>query len=328
MEVPYGLNRFDFAKRKHQWCASMRRSFKRSSRALLLSAGLHFAIAAAIYALPFMLLDKQKKLIRPEPLVLDLRESPKKAQPSHGSVSLKRSRKTGVNKSSRPTLKSISPSFKPSYGTDVAIAQSDGSSEAPALDDPQSYGFNAKTYDKGNAIRGFLEALHSRVNNALVFDSILAQYNHFGTVYLQFEVDKRGTLRIETLRASTTDRILKVHVIRSALVPALREPLKESFWLTGRETIQLRARFQFVRSRKQTTLWDDNPETISGYSLTFRRFTPERAVPRTLGDHLVNGGIDSDLFAMYEAWQKFNKARERRRLDVDPFAVYKADPMY
>lgn len=300
-------------------------------RAFLFSAIFHLLVATSFYFLPGVRPRKSVPAPARDQMIVDLQDVPKSAHLPQGSVTSKRSGKKRIGKSNKLSLKSLTPSFKPAtglLGADNANTDGDDEATEPAFDSPTGYGLNAKTYDKGNAIRGFLQAVHARINNALIFDSILAQYNHFGTVYLEFEIDRRGVLRLETLRANTDDRILKVHAVRSALVPALHRPLKENLWLKDRDSVRLRARFQFVRSRQETTLWDRNPEGISGYSLTFRRFTPERAVPRKLSEHLLNGGIDYDLFAMYEAWQKYNKANERRRLDVDPFAVYKTDPIY
>ena len=210
-----------------------------------------------------------------------------------------------------------------------AGAPSESNVEAWAeFDDPQSYSLSGDSYDQGNAYRGFLEAIHARINGRLIFDSILAQYGHFGRVFIEFEVDHRGVISTETLRTSTNDKILKVHVIRSALLPGLAQPLKESFWLKQQPQIRVRARFEFLKGSVEANLYDQNPERVSGLALSFRRFTPEMKVARTLGKQLLNGGLSYDLFAMYESWEKYNKARERERLDIDPFAIHRADEYY
>jgi hypothetical protein len=269
-----------------------------------------------------------------EPVIVELRESPTPETKAPVARSRNVGRSTVVSKRPGQTspdlaLADLSPnSVGIRTGVSTGNFESFESMDEPALDNPQGYSLSAKSYDEGNAIRGFLEAVYNRVNNRLIFDSIFAQYGHFGAVYIQFNVDHRGVIDSASIRTSAKDKILKVHAIRSALLPGLATPLKENLWLDERPALKLRARFEFLKGSVDQNLFDSNPEKIAGLALSFRRFTPEVKVARTLGQHLVNGGINYDLFAMYDSWEKYNKARERRRLDTDPFSIHKADEYY
>lgn len=230
-----------------------------------------------------------------------------------------------------PSLDALAPGLRARLSSGSAAASAEPSSavarDALAFDDPGAYqmGF-AREEDQD--IGAFVEALHRRVDGKLLFDSLLAQYGHFGTVYAEFAVDRTGLLLQNSIRGGGHDRALKVYAIRSALVPALSQKLPESLWLKERDRVVLRAQFQFVFSESESSLFDENPASISGRALTFRRFTAQKPSARTLGQHLANGGLDVDAFRMRDAWKRYLKARENRRLDVDPFSVLRADPLY
>ena len=265
------------------------------------------------------------------PVIIDLVVAPEPAiQRSAPRKQMQVGSRKRLNYSGGPpqvTRQRLDSIFRPDFAESVRgdVAASSEKNELPFYE-AESYGISGESYDAGNAVRGFTEALYNKINNRLIFDSILAQYNHFGTVYVEFRVNRKGLLIENSLRLQSTDRILQVHVLRSALIPALSKELPQNLW--PEEDVKLRARFQFFQSTTQSTLFDSDPEKIAGTALTFRRFTVERRVARNLGQHLMNGGINVDLFAMYEAWGKYEKAQERSRLDVDPFSVYRADPYY
>ncbi|MGE9745456.1 energy transducer TonB family protein [Bdellovibrio bacteriovorus] len=162
-----------------------------------------------------------------------------------------------------------------------------------------------------------------RIDSELMFDSILAQYNHFGTVMLQFEVDEKGYLLEKSLRASSEDPILKVHAVR-AVRKALTEKFQELKWSSENTIFQ--AKFEFLSDSPSLNF--RKQREFGKPVLNFTRATKEKPVATNLQDHLLNGGIDYDAFAMVERWQKYNK---KKRLDVgeyDPFAHYRKDPAY
>ncbi|WP_291515855.1 hypothetical protein [Bdellovibrio sp. ArHS] len=158
-----------------------------------------------------------------------------------------------------------------------------------------------------------------------MFDSILAQYNHFGSVYVEFEVDAQGRLQNTNLRVSSSDSILKVHVMR-ALRKGLKETFKEEKWNPSGQTSILQAKFEFLQGSADVNF--QKQKAFGKPILVFKRATTEKPLPTTMGEHLLNGGISYDAFAMAERWEKFNKKKKLRELSFDPFTTYKADPDY
>lgn len=90
--------------------------------------------------------------------------------------------------------------------------------------------------------------------------------------------------------------------------------------------IIFQAKFEFVLDSPTLNL--RKQKEFGKPVLVFRRATSEKPVANTLGDHLMNGGIDYDAFAMVEKWQKYNKKKFLRQAEYDPFAHYRSDPAY
>lgn len=162
-----------------------------------------------------------------------------------------------------------------------------------------------------------------RIDSELMFDSILAQYNHFGTVMLQFEVDEKGYLLEQSLRAFSEDAVLKVHAVR-AVRKALTEKFQEPKWSTENTIFQ--AKFEFLQDSPSLNF--RKQREFGKPVLNFTRATKEKPVATNLQDHLLSGGIDYDAFAMVERWQKCNKRKRLAVGEYDPFAHYRKDPAY
>ena len=79
-----------------------------------------------------------------------------------------------------------------------------------------------------------------------MFDSILAQYNHFGTVMVEFEVNAQGLIVEKKVRIAAEDPILKVHVMR-AIRRGLNETFRKEKWNPLRINTTLQARFDFLQ---------------------------------------------------------------------------------
>ena len=232
------------------------------------------------------------------------------------------------------TLNNLLPKFRPTGLEDSANRDArsieDSNSDQPAIDDSRVYGLGVGSFDFGAANHGFLEAIWRKIDANLIFDSLLAQYAHFGNVFVEFLVFADGRIDETSVFSRGRDRILRVHAIR-ALRSGLREPLAAN--LRIKEAVRLRAQFQFILNG--SSLFDENPARISGRAMTFRRFTNQRPLVHGAGEIFKSGGmghfeggVNTDLAAMYDALNKFLKMKEHQRLGHDPFAIYKADPIY
>lgn len=306
---------------------------KRSNQfvAIAISLVLHAAVLAPLLLSDSPVLPREEDKV---PTVVELLESfpsqpatlgaDRQHKQAHGRANSSRASKTAAT---LPGLQELKSDFKfGRFAPNARKAQAGDESlvtDGQAFDDPRSYRLSSETYVEGMNNHGFLEAVFNRVNGFVIFDSLLAQYGHFGTVYAEFILDHRGILRAESVRAHADDGILRVHSLR-ALRFSLSAPLAQSYWLSEGKTMRMRIRFQYLQGG--STLFDENPEKVAGLAVTIRRRTGERPVARSLGQQLLGGGIQVDPFAMYEKWEKYLKARERQRFATDPFADYRVDP--
>ena len=171
----------------------------------------------------------------------------------------------------------------------------------------------------------FYQAIYERIDQHIVFDSLLAQYDHFGTVVVQFEVSPQGRLLDQNIKVWAEDAILKVHVMR-ALRKALATELVKNKWLNIESKLLARAKFDFVSAG--SSINRDKQKAFGKPTFNFVRATTEKPVASNLRDHLTSGGIGLDPFAMAEKWKKYSQAENRRAGDVDPFSHYRRDPDY
>lgn len=171
----------------------------------------------------------------------------------------------------------------------------------------------------------FHRHVYTQIDSRLIFDSLLAQYNHFRRVQMKFTVSGKGLLLGDSLSARSDDRVLQVHAAR-ALRAALAEEFPQTKWAAGRKEVTFAAQFDFIQTSAST-----QPEKQRGFvkpRLHFQRVTSEKPLANTLGDHLMNGGIDYNLFAAAERWEKYNKRKMLQNAQFDPFEHYKKDPAY
>lgn len=193
------------------------------------------------------------------------------------------------------------------------------------LVDSQTYLEGTGALSGNTDLWAFNKYLFERIDSHLSFDSILAQYNHFGSVYVEFTVNPDGTLKSDSLRVVTADKILKVHSLR-ALRKALWnsfEPIKQN--PLGTETL-VRAQFSYLRGDPSVNFQKQN--VFSKSVFVFKRATNEKPIPTNMADHLLSGGIDYDPFAMAERWQKYKKREFHKSVQFDPLDSYRRDSDY
>jgi hypothetical protein len=171
----------------------------------------------------------------------------------------------------------------------------------------------------------YFQQVFKKIDEQLLFDSLLAQYGHFGNVYVEFEVDEKGYFVERGLKVTADDAILKVHALR-ALIRGLRESFDKTKWNPTGKSQVFQAQFSFIQGH-----YGDNSKKQTAFAkpvLKFTRATAEKPIPTNLKEQLLTGGVDYDLFAAAERWQKYNKRKKLREQEFDPFSTYKADPLY
>ena len=179
--------------------------------------------------------------------------------------------------------------------------------------------------ENGNQNWTYHREIYRRIDSNLTFDSILAQYNHFGRVYVQFKVNENGFLDLENLKADASDPILKVHVLR-AIKKSLLKPLENMDREKLFEVGFFQAEFNFRYGDH-----NENFEKQSNFGrpvFVFNRATGEKPVPKEMLDHLLSGGVTPDISLMYDRWQKYNKKKHLEAIQFDPFENYRRDAFY
>lgn len=179
--------------------------------------------------------------------------------------------------------------------------------------------------ENGNKNWSYHREIYRRINANLTFDSILAQYNHFGRVYVQFKVNEDGFLDLENLKADAGDPILKVHVLR-AIKKSLLKPLENIDREKLFEVGFFQAEFNFRYGDHNENF--DKQSNFGRPVFVFNRATGEKPVPKEMLDHLLSGGVTPDISLMYDRWQKFNKKKHLEAIHFDPFENYKRDAFY
>ncbi len=215
--------------------------------------------------------------------------------------------------------------FGSGYVIDSKIKPSDMERPESDYTDHANYIGDAEGFISDGNQWSYFQQVFQKIDEQLLFDSLLAQYGHFGNVYVEFEVDEQGHFVERGLRVTADDAILKVHALR-ALIKGLRETFDKTKWNpTGKSQI-FQAQFSFLYEK-----YGDNSRKQTAFAkpvLKFTRTTSEKTIPTNLKEHLLNGGVDYDLFAATERWQKYNKRKKLREQEFDPFSTYKADPLY
>lgn len=171
----------------------------------------------------------------------------------------------------------------------------------------------------------FHQALYSRIDSFVLFDSLLAQYSHFGVVFVEFQVEPTGVLLGTSLRTSAEDPILKVHALR-ALRKALSNPLLAELRSHELKPLTFKAKFEFLSGSREINF--EKQKAFNHQTFVFSRATSEKPQSTDLSEHLLNGGVGLDPFAVADAWEKYNKHEYRQNTQVDPFESYRRDSDY
>jgi hypothetical protein len=179
--------------------------------------------------------------------------------------------------------------------------------------------------EDGNENWSFFKEVYFKVDSNLSFDSLLAQYNHFGRVYVQFKLDENGVLLAENLKVQARDSILKVHVLR-AIKKSFSEPMNVLNHQKGDSGLLFQARFDFNLGEYQNNFYKQ--KNFGRPVFSFTRFTEEKPVPENLLEQLLTGGVSPNVSLMYERWQKYNQKHRRSAVQFDPFESYRRDPFY
>lgn len=171
----------------------------------------------------------------------------------------------------------------------------------------------------------FYKAIYHKIDQQLIFDSMLAQFKHFGRVQIQFTVTSLGFIDFKNIQIIAADPILKVHVLR-ALNRALAKPLEMNKQLKTNESIVIQSQFNFKFT--DPSLNFEKQKNFGSKKFIFNRATLEKPIPEDLLEHLANGGVTPNISLMIERWQKYNRTQDWKKFQFDPFIDYKSDPFY
>ncbi|MGZ3690648.1 MAG: hypothetical protein ACXVAX_04045 [Pseudobdellovibrio sp.] len=198
---------------------------------------------------------------------------------------------------------------------------------ATGFNDPRAYDNNIDEIfgEDNNQNWSYFQEVYKRIDSHLMYDSILAQYGHFGRVYVQFQVTSDGIFKLENLKTSAQDMILKVHVLR-AINRSLSEPFDVTKKSKSGSVVEFRAEFDFLYGENDINF--DKQKNFGRPVLVFKRATIEKPVPDEMLEQLLDGGVTPNISLMYENWQKYNKKKHRKAIQFDPFEGYKKDAFY
>lgn len=241
-----------------------------------------------------------------------------------GAARSKRNRGNGLR------LADLTPNFSSAVYNHLQQTDTEDLSERALISqtwqDPFAYGQTMADTAKYSMRSGFYGELHRRIDTNLLFDTTLAQYGHFGNVYLMFAVQNDGSLVPNSLRAFAADGILKVRsawAIRKGLKTALEKPQQlpkpKELWIT--------ARFFWAEEDRCGELSGAN-----GPYLTFCRSTSDRKVEQgklgALG-YVASKGINAlDPTVAYDAYKTYKRKEFRDTAQFDPFTRERNDPDY
>ena len=197
-----------------------------------------------------------------------------------------------------------------------------------------SYFNDKKTYDtdisgvfgeNGNQNWSYYKEIYRRIDSNLTFDSLLAQYSHFGRVYVQFKVTEDGLFKMEDLKTDSSDPILKVHVLR-AIKRSLSKTLESINYSKIDKYTLFQAEFNFRYGDYKNNFYKQ--ENFGRPVFVFNRVTQEKPIPKELLGQLLSGGVTPNISLMYERWKKYNKQKRLDAVQFDPFENYKRDAFY
>ncbi|WP_413559119.1 hypothetical protein [Bdellovibrio sp. HCB209] len=280
-----------------------------------ISIGLHVLLGCVVF-----FVSTKEETSTSDPIQFEIQEAtPTKQFAGHGSAK----KVSSVGKLSKGSNLNL---FGSGYIADSKV-HFDNGTERPTANyaDNLNYIGDADGFISDGNQWSYFEHVFKKVDEQLLFDSLLAQYGHFGNVYVEFEVDEQGHFVQRGLKVTADDSILKVHALR-ALIKGLRESFDKTKWNpTGKSQI-FQAQFSFLQGSP-----GDNQIKQKAFAkpvLKFTRTTAEKPIPTNLKEQLLTGGVHYELFSVVERWQKYNKRKKLREQEFDPFSTYKADPLY
>ncbi len=186
-------------------------------------------------------------------------------------------------------------------------------------------GLNQVFGEDGNRNWAHNQEVYTRIDSHLQFDSLLAQYNHFGAVLVQFNLDDHGLLLLNSLKVKAADPILKVHVLR-AMQAGLSEPMNETKGHRDQLNPVYQAQFNFKKGSSENNFVRQN--SFGRPAFLFERTTEERPVADSLGGQLADLSLLGNPLLMAEKIEKYNRKKRRDNLKFDPFDNYRHDPFY
>jgi hypothetical protein len=232
----------------------------------------------------------------------------------------------GGKKASTVTKSLFSQDYTENIGAKVEGESVLDEGRPSSFSDGETYAFDASSYLGNNDRWSFFQQVFERIDGHLLFNSILAQYNHFGSVFVEFTVDEKGRFVEKRMRVVASDPILKVHVLR-ALKLSLKEEFRQEKWNPTGHTELIKAKFEFVLA--DGSLNFQKQKDFGKPVFLFRRATEEKPIATNLKDHLLTGGgIGTDPIQVYERWEKYNQKLKSREHEFDPFGAYRTDPLY
>ncbi|MBO9666692.1 MAG: hypothetical protein J7501_07740 [Bdellovibrio sp.] len=191
--------------------------------------------------------------------------------------------------------------------------------------DSASYLIGSDNFIGENDQWEFFRQVYERIDSHLIFDSLLAQYNHFGIVFVEFEVDVQGKLLGDHLKVSSEDSILKVHVLR-ALRKGLKEPFVREKWNpTGKSSV-MHSKFEFVNDNGSLNSFKQ--KQFGKPILAFKRATSEAPAANTVTDAVISKETILNPYLIGEHLEKYKQKKMRDAGDLDPFWGYRRDPDY
>jgi hypothetical protein len=286
---------------------------------MLPSQKMRFAFAGSIliHAIVVLLLALHSTEIEvpPLPIVVNF-PSPESKAGGHSSG-------TSKKKSLKNLRKLPTSDFLPQF----SMNPSKRSAAVEALEEPQWS--NDDKYNEVNLFSGskmaadeirFISSLYQMIDQAIVDNPALSEYNHTGHVFFRFEVDEEDHIDPRTFRASAKDRVLKVIAAR-AIRTAMRNETGDVHFIHKR--VVLNARFSWASHEACNSLQGINDDFMS-----FCHYAENKRKTFSTGERIgtVAGAIWQNGPWAVEEIKKYNREQRHRETEYDPFDDLKRDP--
>lgn len=280
-----------------------------------------FAGSLVIHAIAVLLLALHSTEIEVPPIPISV-SFPGSANKPSGQAG-GHSRGSAKSKSSNRLKKLPTSEFLPQF----SMNPSQRSAAVEATEGP-SWGADDK-YNEVNLLGGnnmpaeeirFIGSLYQMIDQAIVDNPSLSEYNHTGHVFFRFEVDEEDHIDSRTFRASAKDRVLKVIAAR-AIRKAIRNETGDVQFLHKRMVVN--ARF----------VWTDRAacpsfQGINNNFMSFCHYAENKRKSFSTGEKVGTyaGAIWQNGPWAVEEIKKYNREQRHRQTDYDPFDDLKRDP--